>query len=108
MLATSGGYVAVVVILCLIWRAVWNKKGFSSPFVRLLVPLLVASAGAGTLAGLDPIRGTDAACCLAHQTFKAQIFLQDSAVGRAFLLGALPAIVLYFIVVLIAGFARKR
>jgi hypothetical protein len=108
LLATAGGYVAVVVTVCLIWRAVWNRKGFSTPFVRLFVPLIVAAIAAGLLTGFDPIRGTDAVCCLGHQTFKAQIFLQDLAVGRAFVLGALPAIVLYFVVVLIAGFLRKR
>lgn len=108
LLATGGGYVGVLVIVCLIWRFIWNKKGFSSPFVRLIVPMFGAAVGAGLLAGFDPIRGDDATCCLASQTFKAQIFLQDAAVGRAFLLGALPAIVLYFVVVLIAGFFRKR
>lgn len=107
LMGTAAGYVAVCVLVVSLWRWWWNKKGTSSSAARFWIPLLLGGAAAGTLAGLDPARGPDLKCCLASGVFRPEILLQDSSVGRAILLGALPAIVLYSIVTFITGMLKR-
>lgn len=107
MLATDAGYVGVCVLLAAVWRAWWNKRGTGSGAARFFIPLFAAMAGAGLFAGLDPARGNDLSCCLASGVFRAEILLQDSGVGRAFLFGAVPAALLFTVVVMVAGALRR-
>ncbi len=107
MLAIDGGYVVASVLLVALLRAWLNKRGTGGGGLRFFLPLLLGAGGAGALAGLDPARGADLACCLAHGTFRAEILLQDSNVGRALLFGALPAAVLFTLVVVIVGAIRR-
>jgi hypothetical protein len=107
LLGTAGGYVAVSVLIVSVWRSWWNKKGTSSSSVRFWVPMLLGAGSAGALAGFDPARGPDLKCCLASGVFRPEILLQDSTVGRAFLFGVVPALVLYFLVTLVAGMLKR-
>lgn len=107
LLATAGGYVVVTVILVSVWRSWWNKKGTGTASIRLWLPMLLGAATAGLLAGFDPARSEDLKCCLASGVFRPEILLQDSSIGRAFLFGALPAIVLYFLVTLGTGLSKR-
>jgi hypothetical protein len=107
MLALSGAYVAACVLVVALLRAWMNKRGASTPLVRFMLPMFLGSAGAAALVGLDPGRGADLACCLESATFKSQILLQDSAMGRAMLFGAAPAAVLFLLVVIVVGIIRK-
>jgi hypothetical protein len=107
MLAVDAGYVVVCVLLVALLRAWLNKRGTGGGAMRFFLPLFLGAGGAGALAGLDPARGADLACCLAHGTFRSEILLQDSTVGRALLFGALPAAVLFTLVVIIIGAVRR-
>lgn len=107
MIAVDVGYVVVCVVIVALLRAWLNKRGTGSGGLRFFLPLLLGAGGAGALAGLDPARGADLACCLAHGTFRAEILLQDSTVGRALLFGALPAAVLFTLIVVIIGAIRR-
>lgn len=107
MLAIDGGYVIACVFLVALLRAWLNKRGTGSGALRFFFPMLLGAGGAGALAGLDPARGGDLACCLAHATFRAEILLQDSTIGRAMLFGALPAAVLFTVIVVIIGAVRS-
>ena len=104
---TALAYVIVCVLLASIVRVVWNKRGTSGAGVRFFVPMLIAAAPAALLVGLDPARSHDLTCCLASGTFSAQIFLQDSSLGRAFLLGLLPAALLFLVVTMVVGFIKR-
>lgn len=107
MLALEGGYVAACVFIAALLRAMFNKRATGSNAFRFLFPMLLAAGGAGTLTALDPARGADLACCLGSSTFRAQILLQDSTIGRALLFGALPAAILFTVVVFIIAKVRK-
>ena len=107
LLAIAAGYVLVCVLLASLLRAFWNKRGSGGPGFRFWVPLLLAATAAGLLAGFDPFHGRDLACCLSDPVFAAEVFLQDSSVGRAFLLGVIPAGVLSFVVTFFVGLAKR-
>ena len=107
LIATSVGYVIVCVVAMTVLRVWWNRRGTSSAGIRFMVPLFFGSVGAGILAAFDPLRGQDLICCLASGVFKAEILLQDSTAGRAVLLGALPAVVLFVIVAIIEKMMKR-
>ncbi len=107
LLVTAGAYVVVCVLLVSIWRTIWNKRGTGTPGVKFVVPMLVGATAAGLLAGFDPFGSRDLKCCLADSNYKSIIYLQDLHVGRAFLFGVLPTLVLYFIVTTIQGTLKR-
>ncbi len=107
MLALDGGYVAGCVLVAALLRAWFNRRGTGSIAFRFLLPLLLASLGAGILTATDPARGPDLACCLGTAAFRAQVLLQDSSIGRAVLFGALPAVVLFTVVVIVIRAIKK-
>jgi hypothetical protein len=107
MIGVDAGYVVVSVLIVALLRAWLNKRGSGGGALRFFLPMFLGAGAAGTLAGLDPARGADLACCLANGTFRAEILLQDSTVGRALLFGALPAAVLFTLVVVIIGAVRR-
>ncbi|MEI7894908.1 MAG: hypothetical protein WCI05_17555 [Myxococcales bacterium] len=107
LLVTAGAYGLACVLVVLLLRAWMNKRGSASPGVRFVIPLVLGCVGAGLLCGFDPSRGADLACCLAHDTFRAEVLLQDSAVGRAFVLGVAPVLIVYSLVVFIIGAVRR-
>jgi hypothetical protein len=100
LLLTAAAYVAAAVIVGIIWKRIWDKRGTSTPGVRFMTPLSISAAIAGVLCGLDPVRGGDLTCCLANGVLRSEILLQDNNMARAFLLGVVPAAVLYAIVAL--------
>jgi len=106
MIATAAGYVVVSTLIVLVWRASWEKRGTNTGGVRFLVPMTVGAALAGTLTGLDPARGDALRCCLANAVFRPEILLADSAIGRAFLFGVLPAMMLYTLGAFISGMLK--
>lgn len=108
LLATSAGYVLVMILLFTIVRVWWNHRGTSTSGVRLLVTLALATAGAGLLVGLDPIRAHDLTCCLDDQTLKSHILLQDSQPGRIALFGVLPCAVLFFLVAFVEKLVKRK
>lgn len=103
LVLTALGYVALSVLVAALLRAWLNKGMRGSGAARLVGPLVLAAAMAGTLVGLDPARGPDLACCLGSAVFRAEVLLADSGAGRVVLLGVLPAIVLYMLVVVIVS-----
>jgi hypothetical protein len=107
LLVTAAAYGLACVLVVLLLRAWMNKRGSASPGVRFVIPLVLGCVGAGLLCGFDPSRGADLACCLAHDTFRAEVLLQDSAVGRAFVLGVAPVLIVYSLVVFIIGAVRR-
>lgn len=107
MIATAAGYVAVCVLLMVLLKVWWNKRGSPGPGFAFWFPMLMSGAGAGLLAGFDPIRGDDLKCCLANGVFRAEVILQDSSIGRAFLFGAIPALVLFAAVALVIGIIKR-
>lgn len=106
MLAVAAGYVLVSTLLALVWRARWEKRGTASGGTRFLVPMVTGAALAGALTGLDPARGDDLRCCLASAVFRSEVLLSDSSMGRAFLFGVLPTMVLYTIGSFVAGMMK--
>jgi hypothetical protein len=107
LIATAAGYVVVCVLLVALLRAWWNKRGSPGPAFAFWFPMFLGATGAGLLAGLDPVRGDDLKCCLASGVFRAEVILQDSSMGRAFLFGAIPAVVLYLVVALVIGLIKR-
>ncbi|MFH1436761.1 MAG: hypothetical protein ABIJ56_13720 [Pseudomonadota bacterium] len=108
LLLMCGGYVIVCLFLGLLAYFLWSKRGTGSAGLRFLVPMLVFSAAAGTLVGLDPLRPQNLACCLADGTFRTVLFLGDSAPARALVLGVLPLAVLFVIIVITANALHRR
>ncbi len=107
LLAIAAGYVVVCSLLATLWRAWWNKRGTSGAGVRLMVPMLTAATAAGVLEYFDPAGADNLKCCLADHVLRGEIFLSDSAIGRAFLFGVIPVLVLYLLVATIVGLVKK-
>jgi len=103
----SGAYIIVAVLLFSLIRLWWDKRGTSTAGVRFVATLLPAAGIAGVLAYLDPMRGQDLACCLASSTYTSEVLLQDSALGRAALLGFVPAAALFVVVAIIVKAVRS-
>lgn len=108
LLAMCGGYVLACFLLGLLMNSWWSRRGTSQPWVRFLVPLLVFSIVGGLLVGFDPLQSTNLKCCLGSATFRAVIFLGDSAPARAVVLGALPIACLYAVFVVVIGAVQRR
>jgi hypothetical protein len=103
----SGGYVIVAVLLFSLLRVWWDRRGTQTAGLRFVATLLSAAGLAGVLVYLDPMRGKDLACCLASSVFTSHILLQDSAIGRAALLGFVPAAALFVVVAVIVKTVRS-
>lgn len=103
----SGAYIIISVLLFSLLRLWWDKRGTSTAGVRFVTTLLPAAASAGALAYFDPMRGQDLACCLASSAYTSEILLQDSALGRAALLGFVPAAALFVVVAIIVKAVRS-
>jgi len=102
------GYLVVCLFLALLLNSFWAKRESGSPLIPFLVPLVLFAIINGVLVGVDPLGSTNLGCCLADGVFRVTLFLGDSAVARALVLGALPFGILYAIIVVIVRFIQNR
>ncbi len=107
LLLMSGGYVIIAVLLFSLLRLWWDKRGTNTAGVRFVSTLLPAASLAGELAYLDPMRSQTLACCIRMRGYAGYVLLQDSDLGRAALLGFVPAAALFVIVAIIVKAMRS-
>jgi hypothetical protein len=108
LLAMSGGYGLICLLLGVLLNSWWAKRGTSQPAVRFFVPLLAFATLGGLLVGFDPLRSTNLECCLGNATFRVFVILGDSPPARAVVLGAVPVAVLYAVIVTVAGAIQRH
>ena len=104
----SAGYLLVCLFLALLLNSIWASREPANPLVPFLVPLILFAIINAVLVGIDPMGSANLECCLASGVFRVTLFLGDSAVARALVLGALPCGVLYALILVIIRFFQNR
>lgn len=97
-LLTSGGYALGAALLAVTFFAIARKRLWWASFTRYAGAVTAAGAVAFLLVVLDPAQGETLTRCLdPAQGFVQYVFLGGTTLGRAILLGLLPASALAFL-----------
>ena len=101
LLLVSGGYLLVCLLFGVIINAWWSRRSAGSEWGPFLAPMFLMATVNGILVGLDPLASANLKCCLANALFRTELLLGDTLPGRVFLLGVVPLIALYVLVILL-------
>lgn len=106
-LTMCAGYVVVTLLICVLWTVLWSGRSPSGAGMKFAIPLVLGGVVAAVAVGFDPFASENYLCCVADSTFHATLFLGESRVARALVLGLLPFLVLYVIVVFVVKAVRR-